>query len=254
MKTFREFLYEQGNIITPAGVRVPPPSEAQQSNSQKVPEQPQAKLAKNNFGGNKELENFTLNEVKKQGLADLKPRDAVAFFPNGEITPEGWVNVLSLVSYKESGWNPNTTFKEGMKNSKGETVVSTGLYQLSYESVKGYGFQDATTEKLKDPYYNTTAAIAIMKRGIERTGLIEQNNSYWSVLRPNHRNYAGAFIKKGSNPEGRYAGNIVAAPGGTSSQDTAQAQDQKPQEGDWMQTLQDLGSGLSTIFNYGKTT
>lgn len=255
MKTFKQFLLEQNNVILPAGVRLPPtPKVATDETTNKA--EPEAGLAKNNFGGNKQLETFTLNEVKKQGLANLRPADANAFFPNGQITPAGWVNVLSLISFKESSWNPNTTYKEGMKNSKGETVVSTGLYQLSYESVRGYGFSDATTEKLKDPYYNTTAAIAIMKRGIERTGYIEQNNSYWSVLRPNHRNYAGAFIKKGTNPSGSYAGAITPPPGGPEQQ-VAKADEQPQETGSWQdiasQAFQGLASGLSSIFG-GKST
>ena len=214
MKTFKDFIFEQ-DIVTYPGVRLPAVDINQQPQGQAQP-QAQPQLSQNNFGGNKQLEAFTINEVKKQGLDTLQPSDAAEFFPGGKITPEGWANLLSLVSYKESGWNPNTTFKEGMKNKKGETVISTGLYQLSYESVGYYGFNDVTTEKLKDPYFNTIAAITIMKRGIERTGRIEQNNSYWSVLRPNHRNYAGSFIKKGVNPAGSYAGSVTPSPGNVS--------------------------------------
>lgn len=173
----------------------------------------QGGLASNNFGGNKQWEQYALQEVKKQGLDRLSPSDAVMFFPNGKVTAEGWVNILSLLSYKESTWNPNTTYGEAMTNKKGEKVVSTGLFQLSYESVGYYGYKGLTTEQLKDPILNIRAAITIMKKGIEKTGRIEQNNSYWSVLRPNHRNYAGNFIKKGTNPNGTYSTANIASNG-----------------------------------------
>lgn len=129
-----------------------------------------------------------LQEVKKSKLASAKPRDATSFCPKG-MSAENWVHLLASMAKYESSFKPSTTYKESFKNSKGEYVISTGLLQLSYESVAGYGFR-VTTEQLKDPKQNLTIGIKILEKWVTQDGVITSGGSpyrggarYWSVLR-----------------------------------------------------------------------
>jgi len=118
------------------------------------------------------------------------------FAGDTEYCPQGmsqanYTHLMAAMAKYESNFNPQTTYKERFKNGRGEYVISTGLMQLSYESSRGYGFRDATTEKLKDPYYNLDVGVAILKRLIERDGVLSEYrdgrwrgaSAYWSTLR-----------------------------------------------------------------------
>lgn len=138
---------------------------------------------------NKDWNEKALELVKKSRLAGFKPRDAKSFCPNG-MTDNNWVALLASMAKYESDFKPSTTYKENFKNSKGEYVISVGLLQTSYESARGYGFSDATTEKLKDPNYNLAVAVKIMEKWIVQDAVITSGASpykgggrYWSCLR-----------------------------------------------------------------------
>lgn len=103
-----------------------------------------------------------------------------------------WTGLIAAMARYESSFRPSTTFKESFKNSKGERVISAGLLQASYESARGYGFKDATTEKLKDPEYNLNVGVQILERwfgahahiATKVDGKWRGGAKYWSVLRP----------------------------------------------------------------------
>lgn len=129
-----------------------------------------------------------LKTVRASKLANAKPSDGRDFFSKG-MSPENWVHLLAAMAKYESGFDPRQTFTEKFTNSKGEKVVSTGLLQLSYESVAGYGFK-VSTDDLKDPYLNITIALKILEKWVLDDGVIASKKSpwrggarYWSVLR-----------------------------------------------------------------------
>ncbi|MEY4440575.1 MAG: hypothetical protein RLY49_201 [Candidatus Parcubacteria bacterium] len=139
-----------------------------------------------------ELKAYTLQKIKEMGFSQLSPADKAAFFPNGG-TDEEWLGLVSAMMKYESGFDPNTTYPEKNSdgtprlNNKGEQIVSTGLLQLSYESVNGYGF-NVTTDQLKDSKTNIDVGLTILKKWISEDGYISGPNDtggarYWSVLR-----------------------------------------------------------------------
>lgn len=109
---------------------------------------------------------------------------------------ENWVHLLAAMCKFESSFKETSTYKENFKNSKGEYVISTGLFQVSYESVRGYGFTGITTDDLKDPFKNIEVAIKILEKWVVSDEYIyrtysgpdgkthyEGGSRYWAVLR-----------------------------------------------------------------------
>lgn len=131
---------------------------------------------------------YALKEIKASRLLSVTPVDAKEFCPNG-MSAKNYANLLMAMAKYESNYNPSATYKENFKNSKGEYVISTGLFQLSYESVAGYGFR-VTTEQLKDPYLNIKITVKILEKWIMQDKRIASSSPYrggsryWSVLRP----------------------------------------------------------------------
>lgn len=123
--------------------------------------------------------------------AVLKRTADDSYFCSKGLTRRNWVILLGAMAKYESNFKPSLEYKEKFKNGKGEYVISTGLFQVSYESSRGYGFSGITTEQLKDPYKNIDVAIAILKKWTERDGVVANHSGttwrggarYWSVLR-----------------------------------------------------------------------
>ena len=70
------------------------------------------------------------------------------------------------MSENESGYEATQVTQETFTNSKGEKVRWTGLFQLSYDSVRGYGVGKGLSDSqldasLRDPAFNANAAITI---------------------------------------------------------------------------------------------
>ncbi len=121
-----------------------------------------------------------------------------------QITNQDWDNLAYTLAKKESSLNPNTTFQESFSDKKGQKVISTGLFQLSEESARGWAnklgitqYSNVTTEQLKDPAINAELAGSIMKSLVNEQGLIAgQGNrgaysglsAYWSPFRKNNFN------------------------------------------------------------------
>lgn len=123
-----------------------------------------------------------LKFVKASKLPAAKVADS--WFKN---TPENWVHLMAAMCKFESNFKPTATYKENFKNGKGEFVISTGLFQLSYESVGGYGYK-VTTEQLKEPFLNIEIAVEIMEKWVVNDGCISSPENkgparFWSTLR-----------------------------------------------------------------------
>ena len=136
--------------------------------------------------------NLDWHEYVKQKTLDLPmTSDGRLFCPQG-LTPANWAHLMGAMVKYESNFKPSSTYKERFKNGRGEYVISTGLFQVSYESARGYGFRGITTEELKDPYKNIDVAVAILKKWALRDGVAANHSGttyrggsrYWSVLRP----------------------------------------------------------------------
>lgn len=137
-----------------------------------------------------------LSEVKANELHKITPADATDFLIDG--TPESWVHLIAAMAKHESNFKPGLTYNEG-GNLTG--IVSTGLLQLSFQSVRGYAkfarnssikseMASATTASLKDPVFNITVAVVILRRWLAADGVVATESSpwlggarYWSVLR-----------------------------------------------------------------------
>lgn len=107
---------------------------------------------------------------------------------------EFFVMLFSSLARFESGFKPETTYREDFADSNGDSVISTGLFQVSVESLGGYGFK-TTKEKLKDPYTNIDAMLVVANRWLVRDGCIAGGGKgawrgmarYWSVFRKHDR-------------------------------------------------------------------
>ncbi len=148
---------------------------------------------------NAEWNDEVLRLVEKYGLTNLNPRDATAFFPDGDArNPQNWANLIAGITAKESGFDPTLTYPERNKdgsprlNNDGQQIISTGLMQLSYESSRGYGFTGITTTDLKNPQKNLEVGVKILSELIGKDGVISGGTSeetyiggakYWSTLR-----------------------------------------------------------------------
>lgn len=116
--------------------------------------------------------------------------DEKEFCPQG-LTTANWVHLMSAMAYYESGYSPAKTYREKFKNGRGEYVISTGLFQVSYESSRGYGYPGITTADLKAPLLNIDVAVSILKKLTLRDGVVANHSGqpwlggqrYWSVLR-----------------------------------------------------------------------
>lgn len=133
---------------------------------------------------NKDWERYAWNKCAALG----RTADDEQWFKDG-LTRRNWTILLAGMCRYESNFKPSLEYKEKFKDQQGHNVISTGLFQVSRESSRGYGFR-VTQKELKDPYMNIDIAVAILKKWIERDGVLANNKSpwrggarYWSVLR-----------------------------------------------------------------------
>ena len=117
--------------------------------------------------------------------------DGKEFCPKG-MNRRNWVHLLAAIAFYESSYNPNAEYKEKFKNSRGEYIISTGLFQISYEQSRhrDYGNPNVTTEQLKDPFTNIDIAVKIIKRIVSDEVTNHTGSNWkgaaraWSVMRP----------------------------------------------------------------------
>jgi uncharacterized protein (TIGR02594 family) len=94
---------------------------------------------------------------------------------------EFYVDLFTELCRFESGFNPKCTYKEGFNDAKGKPVISTGLFQVSVESLGGYGFK-VTQEQLFDPETNIKAMLTIASRWIIQDEYIATPGKPWLGL------------------------------------------------------------------------
>jgi hypothetical protein len=120
--------------------------------------------------------------VEKYGLTQINPADAEKYFPDGQVTAEGWVSLLASMAYTESGFDPHVApFIEPSGPAKGK--ASLGLFGVSTHDPEAISLGYTTRELLEDPYHNIEVAVKIMARQIRNNGTIQSsNNPYWGPL------------------------------------------------------------------------
>lgn len=94
-----------------------------------------------------------------------------------------WGELWVAVAYFESGYKPTSASVDvGTKTNK--DTWSVGLYQMSVVDQKNYKLNFGYTyDDLLKPEPNITLALAILKRQIEKRGLIVvPSNPYWAVI------------------------------------------------------------------------
>lgn len=145
----------------------------------------------------KEWTQFTVDALGKygQGLLNLSnPSDANAYCPkfkslNIEQKTQVWVTLISAMAKRESNFKPETSYKEGFNDSKGNPVISRGLLQISKESANqsAYGCKIVNESELHDPKTNINCGILILSKWVPQDNAIGTKKlggaRYWSVLR-----------------------------------------------------------------------
>ena len=125
-------------------------------------------------------------------LINSNPQDMNQFCPNysslnREQKVDLWATLMTRVSYFESEYDTRETHTESFRDSSGARVISTGLFQLSRESARGYGCPMNNQEDLMDPVKNTQCAVTIMNRWVGRDNLVGRGSRgggrYWAVFR-----------------------------------------------------------------------
>jgi hypothetical protein len=153
------------------------------------------KIGPNNTVNPNDLKNYLKERLASSPLTQANdgkgvvPSDGSKYGVDGSAN--SWANYLTKLSEKESSFIANKTFTEGFTNKKGEKVLSSGLFQVSVESVRLYGVGKGLTdaqlqEKLFDPKFNIDAAIAIHEKQVLKHGRIEM---------PNGKGAGGYFAK-----------------------------------------------------------
>ena len=203
---------------------------------------------------NQEWTDYVLKEIVANGLDEIAPADALEFRIDG--TAESWVHLMAAMAKRESNFNPKLTYNE---SGHLQGVISTGLFQLSYRSVRGYAkfgrskaireqLASATTQKLKNPLFNIRAATTILQRWVGRDGVIATESSpwlggarYWSVLRKGARKVKATLEEIYTSiapPEGIVASGLASRSEGEVREEVA-----------WAYRLRnELGSNCNWIF------
>ena len=102
-----------------------------------------------------------------------------------------WVHVISVLARFESNYQPSVQYKESFADSKGESVISRGLLQISKESANGYGCKIGDAQELHDPTVNLRCGVRILARWIPKDQVIARQTGgkwkgaarYWSPFR-----------------------------------------------------------------------
>lgn len=143
------------------------------------------------------LQNLNAN-LFEMGFHLITPKDIDSYIKNYEmLTPvqriDFWTVLFTQLCKFESGFNPNATYKEAFKDASGKNVISTGLFQLSVESLRGYKIYYRQND-LTDPYQNIKAALVVAQRWLLKDGVISSDAKpwlglarYWSPFRDKKR-------------------------------------------------------------------
>jgi hypothetical protein len=142
---------------------------------------------------NKEWEQYLYAKVQDMPRVNGEKE----FCPQG-MSPENWVHLFGAIAKRESDFQPRKEYQENFRNGKGELIISTGLFQVSYES-SGAVRPNTKHHELHNPYINIDIAVALMKRYLLRDGVMAAGDSnanarggarYWAVLRTKNNSLA----------------------------------------------------------------
>lgn len=141
---------------------------------------------------NKTWDDALIEAIRSESLHKIRPTDLPEFASSSttDLTTF-YAKILVEMAYWESKWKPTTTYTENFKDRFGKNVVSTGLFQISLESVNGVGAKIRNQEELLDPVKNIRAAVRTFTHYVSRDGRIAGKSQgkwlgaakYWAVLR-----------------------------------------------------------------------
>lgn len=145
-----------------------------------------------------------LNKLDTLGkdLLTVYPADYGTFCPGYERLSYSerkwfWTYLISAMVKYESGFKPESYYKESFFDNDGNPVISRGLLQISIESSRSYDCGFASESALHDPYQNLSCGIRILNYWMIRdrrvAGRIDSKwrggARYWSVLRTASNSY-----------------------------------------------------------------
>lgn len=154
--------------------------------------------------GAREWTSHLIQQLMKSKLPDL-PINDIELFERGYTKRNRidkvafWARLISKMTQYESKFNPACEYEEKtIFDSKGNKVVSTGLLQMSVESLRGWGIQ-TDQASLKNPIINLTIAVQLMEKLVSKhryltlkvDGKWKGLAAYWSVMRSS----SDSFIK-----------------------------------------------------------
>lgn len=152
-----------------------------------VPPQPYASWP------NQEWAQAAEKAVVEHGLDKVPLSDEKLFCPNG-LTKRNLVHLLAAIVSHESGFKPETQYKESFKGSDGKNVISRGLFQISKSSTQQarYGCKWTSQEELHDPLKNIDCGVRVITALAKENGQMANHSGtnwkgssrYFSVMRP----------------------------------------------------------------------
>lgn len=126
-----------------------------------------------------------ISAIKGNSQFLYQAKDVLKFCPKfSSLSDDGKAHAFGelfvALSYFESGYNPETRFKEPPPLN----VWSEGLLQLTV------GEKGLTKDTILKPEPNLRAGVQIMADLVKKYGVIQvaKGKSYWSTLTPGHRN------------------------------------------------------------------
>lgn len=135
---------------------------------------------------NKSWQDYAFEKAKELP----RTADEKEWCPQG-LTQANWTHLMAAIVKHESNFEPKLQYTESFRREDtGGFVLSTGLFQVSQESARGYG-HFVSQEQLHDPYTNIDIAISILKKWTQRDGVVAGgkkgawlgSSRYWSTLR-----------------------------------------------------------------------
>ena len=147
-------------------------------------------------------------EIEKHLNAFNQAQDVELFCPQySQLTLNQrlnfWGQLISAISFYESGWNPTVRFHESTMGTDPVTkqpVHSEGLLQLSYQDTQWAKFCQFNwnldkhlpprdpRKTILNPYLNLSCGIGILARQIERRQkIVLAKGAYWSVIKQGSR-------------------------------------------------------------------
>jgi len=163
-----------------------------------------------------DLDKLTINAVKLYGqdLINALPKDIKDYCPNyknatNEKKTQFWTALISSLSYFESTHSSTVSYAEKFTNSKGKTVVSRGLLQISLESSNGYQCDVTQENQLHQPRVNLECGVKILSHLVKKDAVISAKKQklmgksswlgaarYWSPFRDDVKNKTMALNTK----------------------------------------------------------